>query len=45
MRQALGMLLTLFGTPFFVTLGFSGIVHILYKRRAARRCSGNACAA
>ena len=29
------MLLTLFGTPFFVSLGFAGLVHILHKRCAA----------
>ena len=27
----LGMLLTLFGTPFFVSLGFAGLVYVLYK--------------
>ena len=28
---AFGMLLTLFGTPFFVSLAFAGLVYVLYK--------------
>jgi hypothetical protein len=32
----MGMLLTLFGTPFFVSLGFAGLVHVLVKRCARR---------
>lgn len=30
------MLLTLFGTPFFVTLAFAGLVHVAHHRHVLR---------
>ncbi len=37
---ALGFLLTLFGTPFFVSLGFAGLVYIVYKTCGCCRQAG-----
>ena len=40
----MGMLLTLFGTPFFVSLGFAGLVHVLHKHtRCVQLASVSAC--
>ena len=39
-----GMLLTLFHTPFFATLGFLGLVNAIYKKCAAPRRRSRQCA-